>query len=503
MRPILRTAARFLVTILGITPLLASASAKSQESWDAVYLGEGKIGWTHVFVEKVKDHGRDYLRVRIDMEQRLKRGNDVSVTKLTYGTIETPDGRVLRLDTVTSLGEGTRIRTHGDVIDGKMELILEGTGERQTLSIPWGPEVRGPYAPEQSMARKPMTESETRSMRMFMPELNKICDVVLKAGKIEPATLGDGSSRPLLKVDQEVNVDGKHRSEFDATLWADEQGQVLKAEQDLMGGIFTFRTTKAAALSPAGPIKFDMIRQTMIKVRDLPEPEKSRRVTYRFTLKPGDPAKVFPLDARQSLDTAAESKPNSAVMIVQSQGPGDGAAGPTEPGAEYLEPNALITSQDEEVRRQAHRVTQTVNDPWGKVQLINHWVFASIQDKNFASAFAPASEVVRNLSGDCTEHAVLAAAMLRAVGVPSRVVTGLVYFRDDRLKTKGFGYHMWDEVYVNQRWVAIDPTFDQTTVDAVHIKLSESSLKGVSPFETFVPLLKVIGKLDIEPMEVR
>ncbi len=32
---------------------------------------------------------------------------------------------------------------------------------------------------------------------------------------------------------------------------------------------------------------------------------------------------------------------------------------------------------------------------------------------------------------------------------------------------------MWDEVYVNQRWVALDPSWDQSTVDAVHIKLSE------------------------------
>ena len=32
-----------------------------------------------------------------------------------------------------------------------------------------------------------------------------------------------------------------------------------------------------------------------------------------------------------------------------------------------------------------------------------------------------------NFSGDCTEHAVLAAAMCRAVEVPSRVAIGLVY----------------------------------------------------------------------------
>ena len=100
-----------------------------------------------------------------------------------------------------------------------------------------------------------------------------------------------------------------------------------------------------------------------------------------------------------------------------------------------------------------------------------------ITKKNFSIAFAAANEVADNLSGDCTEHSVLAAAMCRAVGIPSRVVIGLVYVK----KETGFGFHMWVEVYVNQRWVAIDPTWKQSTVDAAHIKISESSLDGVAP----------------------
>ena len=40
--------------------------------------------------------------------RRLKRDQDVSVTKLSYGTIETPDGQVLRLDTRTLIGEDTQ-----------------------------------------------------------------------------------------------------------------------------------------------------------------------------------------------------------------------------------------------------------------------------------------------------------------------------------------------------------------------------------------------------------
>jgi transglutaminase-like putative cysteine protease len=89
--------------------------------------------------------------------------------------------------------------------------------------------------------------------------------------------------------------------------------------------------------------------------------------------------------------------------------------------------------------------------------------------------------------------------MCRVVGVPSRVAIGLVYA--DNLG--GFGYHLWNEVYVNRRWVAIDSTFDQTAVDAVHIKLSETSLVGVSPYEGFLPVARVLGKMTLEPLEIQ
>jgi len=477
--------------------LMTCATAHAEESWDAIYLAGSKIGYVHTYVEKVKNRGRNYLRVRIDIEQRLKRDKDVSVTKLTYGTIETLDGEVLRLDTITSAGE-QQLRGHGDVIKGEMNFILEGAGGRQELVIPWGPEVRGPYAPEQSMARKPMKENEQRTLKMFMPDLNKICDTHLQSRVIESVILGDGSPRPLLRVDQTTSVDGKPRPEFDATLWVDPDGQVLKSEQDLLGGVVMYRTTKEGAKSPGGPIQLDLILASEIKVaRKIPAPEQTRHVKYRVSLKKGNAAQVFPADPRQTV--APELNPSSAILVVKSSGPTDGQPGPDQVDHQYLEPNALVTSQDNRVRSLAERVTQGAVDPWGKAVRINQWVNKNVDRKNFQVAFAAASEVARNFSGDCTEHAVLAAAMCRAAGIPSRVAIGLVYVE----KNDSFGYHMWNEVYVNNRWVALDPSWDQSVVDATHIKLTDSSLDGVSPFNAFLPLLQVMGKLEIEPLELR
>jgi Transglutaminase-like superfamily len=483
--------------------------AGKHESWDAIYLGGSKIGYVHTFVEKVHYKGKEYQRVRIHIEQRLKRDKDISVVNLEYGTIETLDGEVLRLDTRILAGDGRDIRAHGDVIGGKMRLILE-SGERQELVIPWSPDARGPYAPEQSMARKPMIENERRELRMFIAELNKICDITLSSGGIEPVILGDGSTRPLLRVAQTTHIDGKPRPEFDTTMWVDSAGQVLKGEQDIFGGIVMYRTTKEAAMSSGGPIQFDLIKNTVIKIgRVLQEPELTRQVKYRISLKSGDLTQTIPTDSRQTVqlegkasDALREAKtvgPQNAILEVKTVGPLDGQPGPAEVDPQYLKPNVLITSADSRVRSLSEQATRGAVDPWEKARRINHWVFENIRDKNFGVAFAAANEVARNLSGDCTEHAVLAAAMCRAAGIPTRVVVGLVYVES----LKGFGYHMWYEIYTNQRWVALDPTFDQSSVDAVHIKIADSSLEGVAPFEVFTPVLRVSGKLEIEPLERR
>ena len=483
--------------------LLASAAAPSagaQEAWDAVFLAGNKIGYIHTFIEKVNEKGRPLNRVRVDTVLSFRRGDDHVVQKMMYGTIETPDGEVLRLDTRT-LTSDKAIRVYGDAIKGSMNLIMEGTQQRQEKLIPWGSDVRGPYAAEQSMAQKPMAEGESRKLKMYIPDLNQVVDIELKAGPVSEIPLGDGANRPLRKIDQIATLNGQTRPELSSVLWVDSGGQVLKQEMDLLGGMTMYRTTEQGAKAPGGRIKYDQIRGTIIKVaRPIPNPYQTRYIQYRITHKDEDPAKIIPNDRRQSVQASGDGR--SATLVVQTMGPNDGQAGPPTVDDEYLRPNGLITSGDSRVKELAAQAVGDAVDPWERAVRINQWVFRNMKS-NFETTFAPASEAARNLAGDCTEHSVLAAAMSRALGIPSRVAVGLIYVDDKSFTDKGFGFHMWHEVYVNGRWVALDSSFEQSNVDATHIKLSESSMEGVSPFESFLPILRVQGKVTIEPTELR
>jgi hypothetical protein len=489
------------------TALLSGAStpALAQESWDAVFLKGNKIGYVHTFVEKVSEKGRDLYRVRVDQVFNFRRLDDTVTMKLMYGTIETSEGEVLRLDTRT-LASDNEIRVHGDAIKGQMKLIMEteGNSKHQEVVIPWGKDVRGPYAAEQSMARKPMSEGEIRKIKMYIPDLNRVADFSFEAGPIVETPLGDGSRRPLRKVEQAAKLDGKPRPELGATLWVDTSGQVLKLETDLMGGIAMFRTTKEGATAPAprSQARYDEIRSTIIPIdKVITDPRRASYVQYRMTLKDGDPAGVFPTDGRQEILPGSDK--NTVTLNVHTRGPADGSPGPAEVDAQFLRSNGIITSDDERIRTLTLRATRGARDPWDKAVKISHWVFENIRDKNFAIAFASANEVARNLTGDCSEHAVLAAAMSRDAGIPSRIAVGLLYVDNEKQRLKGFGYHVWHEVYVNQRWVALDSSWDQSAVDATHIKLGDTSLDGVAPFEAFLPIARVQGKLAIDPIELR
>ncbi len=485
------------LVLLGLLATLPDRARADSESWDAVFLGGTKVGHMHIRVIPVKDGDRQLTNVLVDFFLSFKRGNDTSTIEVQYGTIETPEGQVLRLHTKTLLGQQV-LRVHGDVINGKMKLQIENGGQKQEKVIDWTPDTFGPYGVELSLSRKPLKPGETRTVKTFIPDLNKVAEVTVTARGMEPVALGGGANKDLLRVDQEFTVDnGKKAPEFNTSFWVDAGGQVIKSYTDANGGMMTFRTTKVAAKRHVTQ-PFDLLAASIVKIgRKINNPETSRNVVYKVTMTDADPAQIFPSDRRQKIKASAE--PRTAVLEVKTAGPNVGDAGPSTVEPEYLRPNPMITSDDPRVVALARRAVGTATDPWAKAQEISKWVSRNLKNKNFETSFAPADEVARTLAGDCTEHGVLTAAMCRAEGIPARVVSGLVY----ATHLGGFGFHMWNEVYVNRRWVAVDSTFDENDVDAVHIKLSESSLDGVSPFETFLAVSRVFGKLKLEAVEVR
>jgi len=136
-------------------------------------------------------------------------------------------------------------------------------------------------------------------------------------------------------------------------------------------------------------------------------------------------------------------------------------------------------------------VRGTDGDAWEGAREIERFVNAHVENKGFGTAFGSAAEVLSTRAGDCSEHAVLMAAMTRAVGIPSKLVSGLVYHEG------GFAYHMWVEVWTGDGWYALDPTIGDGSVDATHIKLAESAAKDAVVADLSVGVLRTWRRLNI------
>jgi len=144
---------------------------------------------------------------------------------------------------------------------------------------------------------------------------------------------------------------------------------------------------------------------------------------------------------------------------------------PARDEARYLASSPLVPFHDQAFDGLIRRMALPAGlSRWELARRVNTFVFEWITDKDFSVGFASALEVCRRPRGDCTEHGVLAVALLRRLGVPARGVTGWVGLGEL------LGLHFWVEVRLLNRWVPIDPTFDQAPASALRIKLGDTDL---------------------------
>jgi len=85
---------------------------------------------------------------------------------------------------------------------------------------------------------------------------------------------------------------------------------------------------------------------------------------------------------------------------------------------------------------------------------LEEFVAEAITQKTYARGFDIASRVAALRSGDCTEHAVLLAALLRASRIPARVVFGVVVALGP--ETEFAAGHAWVEAATDGKWQRFD-----------------------------------------------
>lgn len=478
--------------------LAASDAAKSraalagQEQWDVYYLGGSRLGYgfTRWRARKAQAGLPEMIEAQGGLFLSVKRFGEESTSEVKMEVVETLFGEIQSFASDAKLGPAPNV-VQGRVANGQMAITIDSGGQTRKSSIAWPRAAGGYFEVDESLRLSPMKAGESRTITTLMPVFNQVGTVELRAVKIEPTSLLEGR-RELLRIETSTVLPGA--KPIEGVQWTDAAGITLKSAIPALDQV-AYRTTKEVALRKSEAQVLDLGLASLVRLKQpLADPHRAKQITYRVHVDSADPASTFASDASQST-TAVDG--HTADILVRALRPGSatrGSPAETAPSDDDRQPNSFLQSDDARIIAMAREAAGNEQDPWRVAVALERFVHDKLAKKNYSQTFATAAEVAHSLEGDCTEHAVLLAALLRARGIPSRVAVGLVYVPGEQ----AFAFHMWTEAFVAGQWIGLDGTLGLGGIGAGHLKLSTTNLKEATALASFLPVAQVLGKMRIE-----
>lgn len=469
----------------------AKADAENQsDTWQAVYLNGQRIGFNHLKTEELQRDGKTITVSDILSQMTITRFGVSLHMSVSMSFEEDADGNLLAFRTAIENPPISNVKSHGKIANGKVTVTTLNSGKEITTEEKWDPAAKSQAWISKMIEKDLVKDGDSRSFKMYDPQFSQVATLtVTRVGPTETELL-NGEVRTLDKYEATHSlVPG-----LVTTTYVDAEGETLKEEASLLEMV-TYTVSKEEAEKELTGADLDFGMDTIIKTGKIPGAHKARKGVYKVTvsgsaksaLPDGPTQKVVPLS-----DTELE-------LTVTSIKPGDSGDEPA-PAPSFLASSRFLDTADENVVALAREGAGSETDPAKLAVTLEKFVHDRLKNKNFSTALATASEVAKELSGDCTEHAVLLAALLRVNGVPSRVVIGFVYA--DTLK--GFGGHMWTEAYVNGRWVPLDATLGLGGIGVGHIKVADADLaeNTTAPLTAFVPIIHLLKKTAVNVVKI-
>jgi hypothetical protein len=471
------------------------------EIWEAAFLEGNQVGHLRTVVREVAAGEQKIIEASQELDLSLVRFGQTLRLNFAVGNHETLDGKVLAIIVRQGLSKDQQIVRKGKV-EGKQLTLQTQIGNSPPVEkkVPLGDQVVGLVAEQRLFRGRKLTPDSQFDYQKFVPEFDTVLTMHVAVKDYEEVALLKGQKQRLLRV--ETKTDKIMNVELPVEIgWLDAKGEFLKRQTEIpgLGQLVIYRTTKEQALARGGRAPVDIGLAQLVKVnRLIQRPNETREAVYQVRLKGvEEPQKAFATDDRQAVRNVKQDQ--FEIVVRGLQRPAAGTRRDVKPPEDYLKSNHFIRSADAQVRSLAAKAVGDERDPWRQALRIERWVGTNLKDKNFTEAFATADQVARSLEGDCTEHAVLAAAMCRAVGIPARTAIGLVYVPHDR----AMGYHMWIEVWIDGKWYALDPTLGQGRVGAAHLKIIDHHWNDTHSFTPLLPVVRVLGKLELDVISVQ
>ena len=281
----------------------------------------------------------------------------------------------------------------------------------------------------------------------------------------------------------------------------DPRGVLVESATPLgLGELVSRLATREEADASYAKASFDLLAGTFVKGARIARYAQRTELSFTVTATAGELIEL-PGDGAQRF---ARTGPGAGRVTVElSRGSASAPGDADDP--RWRKSTGLIDSDSAEVRALlAEAKLNPESTRFDRANALRLLVSRHLRAKDLATAFGSASEAARTRGGDCTEHAVLLAALLRAEGIPSRLASGLVYVPDLGGSGPGWGWHLWTQALVERdEWIDFDATVsgDGRGYHCAHLLVATSDLAGGATDPAFARALSLIGgiRIEVEP----
>lgn len=460
----------------------AGAYTIPYEMWMGTSVGEKKIGWMSLNIDKAEFGGTQGYKVTTVVNNHLMVwGADLTQVVDTVVYTDSKYAPLKESFSMSSGGKTTTVTSKFTKTSIECEVSAGSGFSTKSIPIPEGTELIAD--PLFTTPDKFPEVGKEYSLRYFNPLTLSLEDLKIRVEKREKITVGGKSLDTVLLKNMTPMGD--------MDVWQEADGAIVQVKG--MMGITMTRMSRAEALAVGdeGTAEDFAVLTSAKSDKPIPHPREVKSLTAVLT-GIDDPTMLI-TDSRQKAG-AVEGRPGAANFVIKATRFDESKSSQLPIRApslhEYMIATPYVDSDAGPVLRQAQEIVGAEKNAYLACSKIRAWVYGNLKVKSDIGITRSGSDVLKSKVGVCRDYAILFASLARSARIPSKVVSGLIY-------TDGaFYYHAWVECYVG-KWIPFDATLPSNFVDATHVKLAEGDATSM------FGLAKVIGSLKVEVKEAK
>lgn len=456
---------------------------RAGDRWYVVSIADQRVGLLHERSLREADGVIQHASSQIELN-RL--GSKVQMA-VDAKSVESHDGNFERVEIHMRLSEQetetTAVR-HGDAL----AVTMTAGGKSFERNVAVAGVILGPEGVRALSVRSLRAPEDQVRYQVFVGEIGAVSEVVRSVLAIETIEVL-GQAVRTLKIEEKLAA-----APIVSTIWLDEEGNTVQTELPGPFGIVSSRLAtqaEAEAAKSGGELPADIYARTLVRTQiRLPKARDVSWLGLRLTHRQPDlgwpdlgrPGQVVVDKSRESLVLEIQRPRRPAAMRFPATVTADDRA--------YLEANAFLQSDDPALRETASNVVGDSHDLLDACTRLERWVAANMSfDPGIA--MAPSVELFKDRRGTCVGYATLLSTLLRAAGIPARVVMGYVYVGGI------LGGHAWVEAKFGPDWVPFDSAMSAGGIaDAARFAILSSSLEGGAGDLSIGPAAQLYGQID-------